>query len=106
MEKDFKIMSFNCEGIKRTCDYVRHVLNDTSCDILCLQEIWLLDSTIDYLNNIHKDYIYVGISGMDSNACIISGRPKGGVAILYKKTLGRNIAHIKSNNRRVSAIKF
>ncbi len=106
MATDFTILSFNCEGVKRSCDYISNILNKTSCDIICLQEIWLLDNTIDYLSSVHTDYMYIGISGVDSNNNIIYGRPKGGVAILYKKSLSHNIVRMKSINRRVCGIKI
>ena len=104
MGGDFNICSFNCEGIKRTSDYLSQFLNSSKCDIICLQEIWLLDSTIDYLNTLHSDYMYIGIAGQDSNDSILSGRPKGGVAILYNKILIRNIIRLKSINRRVCGV--
>ena len=51
-------------GVKRSKDYICDLLNTTDCNILCLQEIWTLDSTIDMLNTIHKDHMYTGISGV------------------------------------------
>ena len=67
MERSFKIVSFNCEGIKRSKEFICDLLNSTKCHILCLQEIWLIDSNIDILNNIHTDYMYSGIAGVDSS---------------------------------------
>ena len=42
MDKDFKIVTLNCEGIKRSKDCVNSFLTLHSCDILCLQAIWML----------------------------------------------------------------
>ena len=81
----FNVLSFNCEGIKGSSDYIRQLLNSSSCDVLCLQEAWLLDTTITCLSNIHKDYDYYGISSVDSKLEILKWRTKRGVAILYKK---------------------
>ena len=78
----FNILSFNCEGVARNSDYICHVLDLHRCDILCLQEIWTLDNTIDILGTIHKDYDFMGISGV-ANDIILKGRPKGGVGILF-----------------------
>ena len=74
---NFSILSFNCEGVKSSRDYIYQLLHTTSCDILCLQEIWTLDNTIDFLATIHNDYAFTGISGI-SNSDFIRGRPSGG----------------------------
>ena len=58
------------------------------------------------LNTIHKDYKYTGISGVDSTTEILHGRPKGGAAILFKKSLAKYVSYIKSNDRRICAIKL
>ena len=56
------IMSFNCEGIRNCRYYVYYILENTSCDILCLLEIWTLANTIDILGTIHDNYAYIGVS--------------------------------------------
>ena len=101
--RDFTIFSYNCEGAVRNRDYLCKLLDDHSCDILCLQEIWTLDNTIHTLNNIHKDYSFMGISGI-ANTEILRGRPKGGVGILFRKNLSRHIKFLKIENRRVCGI--
>ncbi len=101
----FSVLSYNCEGVRRSKDYIAHVLNNTSCDILCLQEIWTLDNTIEILGTIHKDYSYTGISGVSNND-FIRGRPSGGVGILYKKCLAKYITCIKIDNRRICGLKL
>ena len=49
-----------------------------SHNIVCLQETWLLDSILWYLNTINDDYICTDIAGVDSYDSIIRGRPKVG----------------------------
>ena len=105
MDKDFKIVTLNCEGIKRSKDYVNSFLTLHSCDILCLQEIWMLDNTLDFIDSIHKDYLHISIAGRDSSTELLRGRPAGGVSILYKKKLSQSIVKIKSTNRRVCGLK-
>ena len=61
---------------------------------------------IDMLNRIHKDCMYTGISGVDSTKEILHGRPKGGVAILFKKSLAKYVSYVKSDDRRICAIKL
>ena len=93
-------------GVKRSKDYICDLLNTTDCNILCLQEIWTLDSAIDMLNTIHKDYMYTGISGVVYTKEILHGCPKGGVAIFFKKSLAKYFSYVKSNDRRICAIKL
>ena len=106
MAKNFKIFSLTCEGIKRSKEYVNHFLNVYSCDILCLQETWMLDNTLDFMNSIHKDYLHVSIAGKDTTTELLRGRPADGVSILYKKSLSESIVGIKSTNRRVCGVKI
>ena len=79
------VCSLNCEGINRSKDFINNFLTDNACDILCLQETWAINSNINILGNIHNDFLFTGISGVDHTVEILQGRPKGGVPILYKK---------------------
>ena len=58
-------------------------------------------------STIRSKYLYIAKSGFYSGAstwCILPGRPKGGVSILYKKSLRDKTMHVSSHNRRVSGI--
>ena len=55
-------------------------------------------------STISSEYVYIAKSGVDSGARILPGRPKGGVGIIYKKSLSDKIIHVSSHNRRVSGI--
>ena len=107
MDNTFKIIIYNCEGIRRTSDYLSQLVKLHSHDTVCLQETWLLDSTLCYLNTINDD-ICTGIAGVDSYDSIIRERSKGGgvcvVAIMYHKNIAKHITHIKSTIRRVCGI--
>ena len=71
---NLRMLSYNCEGIKSSREYIVHLLDNTNCDILCLQEIWTLDNTIEILGTIRSEYDFTGISGI-SNSEFIRGRP-------------------------------
>ncbi len=62
--------------------YINGMLSDSACDILCLQETWLIEQMQHKLSNIHNEYLSYGKSGVDSMSEILVGRPSGGVAIL------------------------
>ena len=84
-----RISHFNlqCRGWRSGSDYVSALLN--LCDFCFVQEYWLL---LDHLSalDISDDFISVGVSGMDSSD-LLAGRPYGGCAILYHKSLSRSI---------------
>ena len=98
------IATLNCEGIRRSTDYIRNYLSINNCVILCLQETWHLDDNIQYFNKFHTDYLFTTISGVNSKDRILPGRSKGGVAIFYKKRIGNTVKPIISLHRRICGI--
>ena len=89
MASFLRISSYNSTGTA----WDKQVLIQDFCDthqpdLLLLQETWLLNSNMSVLNNIHRDYVGNGVSGTPDDELLI-GRPKGGVAILWKKTLSK-----------------
>ncbi len=98
------ICSYNCEGVNRSSDYINDTLTNTNCDIMCLQETWLLDHNIGKLGDVHDDYLFNAKSGVDSNAEILRGRPYGGVAILYGKSIAKYIKPVHVDHRRVTGV--
>ena len=83
---NLRISTLNCEGIRRSRDYLNDYLTDASRDILCIQESWHLDENIvDFFGTVHTDYLYTAISGVDSRDKILTDRCKGGVGIFLQK---------------------
>jgi exonuclease III len=82
-----KICSFNMHGFNTGQSMARTLCK--SYDIIMLQEHWLLKDTLTNLNLIDTDFAYVGVSSMSRKASLglIHGRPFGGVAILWRKSL-------------------
>ena len=73
------------------------------CDILCLQEHWLLNQPLCDLN-ICQNFAVTGVSGMASD-CVIYGRPYGGRAAYFRNTLSSSISHCQIVSRRFCGIK-
>ena len=59
-------------------------------DIIFLQETWLLPTELDYLGQIDKNVCAKGSSSAIMNQCILTGRPYGGLGILWRKSLDMN----------------
>lgn len=80
-----KISSFNCRNIKSSLPEIRR-LCDIS-DIVFLQETWLADGELHMLGCIDERFYGQGVSAMDTSTQVLRGRPHGGLAILWRKTL-------------------
>ena len=90
-----KIVSYNSTGLasdKR--EFIAEVINHYDPDIFFIQETWLLNATMDKLGDIHKDYLASGVSAMSDTELVI-GRPKGGVGILWKKSMASSVEFYK-----------
>ena len=74
MADQLNICSLNSEGIKSSSGSISSFFNSNDCDILCLQEVWLLQCNIKELSTINDNYLYTGVSGVDDGEKIIQGQ--------------------------------
>ena len=101
------IASYNSTGLsEEKTGYIRQLLDDCHVDILLLQEHWLLSGNLARLGSIHKDFMFYGVSGVKEEcSSVIYGRPYGGVALLWRKSLALQIIRVKQNiSKRLCAI--
>ena len=99
--------SYNTTGIRKcTSEYIQNVLLNYCIDIMFLQETWLLDGQLYMLNDIHSEYLSVGTSGMESSNDVMTGRPHGGVGILWRRNLSHKIKPVNMNHKRLCAIEL
>ena len=87
----------------KSVDYIRSEIDVSRTDVVFLQETWHLSNAREKLGTLHKDYTYLEQSGIDSNSTIILGRPKGGLAILFKRSLAGYMSKLETNSHRVCA---
>ena len=78
-------------------DYIRKLINEQDIDVLFLQETWLLEEQHDIIGNISSDYMFTVKSGVYSGKQLLPGRPSGGTAILYRKTLFDRVTPLVTN---------
>ena len=52
-----------------------------------------------------SDFLSVGVSGTDDTV-LLSGRPYGGCAILYRKSLSSSIIPLCTNSNRLCAVRL
>ena len=96
-----RLCTFNCRSLKGCLKEVNG-LCDTH-DVIFLQEHWLLPQDLNILENIHEDFFGFGLSAVDTNSDILIGRPFGGTAVLYRKSLVSAIKFIDSGSWRITA---
>ena len=98
--ESLRIVSYNCCGWNTGHLAVLDLLQ--SSDICLIQEHWLLSEQLNRLN-IHDDFISTGASGMDS-AVLLHGRPYGGCAIIYRRSLLPHITRLNTISKRFCSI--
>jgi len=95
-------MSFNCRGYNESIRaYILYLL--TSCDILFIQEHWLSDSQLSIFNSINPDFVSCGVSCF-GNDDVLRGRPFGGCAFLWHKSINAVFCVLYTNSRRVCSV--
>lgn len=90
--------------MKRSIDNIRDLC--ARSDIIALQETWLLPEELDYLHTISKDFGCTGTSAVDTTAGMLRGRPHGGLAILWRKSVFSDVSVVPCNNSRICAVKI
>ena len=98
------ICTFNCRSFKNSLPIIHSLCEQH--DIVLLQEHWLLPNELGVLNNSHDKFQSFGLSAVDISTDILVGRPFGGTAILYRKSLADQITIIASDESRITGIQL
>ena len=99
-----KIMSYNPTGLGvGKVDYIGELLDKYNIDLLLLQETWLMPNNQDRLQSINRNYYSYGTSGMQ-NYELVTGRPYGGLAFLWKNSISLHVKRIPSKCKRICAV--
>ncbi|CAK1598235.1 unnamed protein product [Parnassius mnemosyne] len=99
-----RLISFNCKSIKRSFEGVRELCR--SADVIALQETWLLPHELPLLSTIDSDFGATGTSAINTSDGLLTGRPYGGVALLWRKSVFQTVSVINCDNVRTAAIKI
>ena len=98
------LVSYNSTGLgSQKISFIAEVIKSTKANIIMLQETWLVQGNLSRLQSIDPDYVAYGFSGV-KDTDLLTGRPYGGVAILYHKTISPFVKHISVNSQRICAI--
>ena len=102
-EHIIRFSSYNCRGFNEAkASYIIRLLQ--LCEFLFIQEHWLADSQLHLLNNLCNTHISHGSSGFNKDI-ILSGRPYGGCAILWRADIKVQVFFIETNNNRICGIR-
>ena len=93
-------LTFNCRGWTSGKQTLHNLIG--FLDLCFIQEHWLLH---DQLYEFHPDFHSISLSGVD-NSVFLHGRPYGGCAILYRKSLCSSITPLFCDSDRFCAIKL
>ena len=96
--------SFNCRAVNVSkIPTIKELLND--CDVLLIQETWLLPHELKVFSKHLMGYTCCGVSGMNSEV-LYYGRPFGGCSVLFNSALSHCIDFIYFNCKPLSCIKL
>ena len=100
------LASFNMHGFHSNWVYLQDLCK--LCDLIVVEEHWLASPQLHYLNDVDLDFKCYSRSSMDNALCegLHTGRPFGGVAILYKKHLDGIISFVAADDGRVVCVKL
>jgi exonuclease III len=75
-------------------------------DLIFLQEHWLREEELNCLNSIHPEFTGFGVSAIDISSGFLSGRPYGGVCILWRKLITNYISIERYDDKRIIGCTF
>ena len=75
-------------------------------DIVILQETWLAKNELSLLFNTHCDFIGNGVSSIDDELKINSGRPHGGIGIMWRKNMNKHCTFKTYNCNRIVGLEI
>jgi len=98
------VMSFNSRGFCADRQvFVKKLLS--KCSVLFIQEHWLALSQLSLLGNLDDNFVYTGVSGFGNND-VLSGRPYGGSAILWRSGMNAHAQVLEVHSKRMCAIRL
>jgi Reverse transcriptase (RNA-dependent DNA polymerase)/Endonuclease/Exonuclease/phosphatase family len=96
--------SYNCRGYNSSkTAYIKSLLSN--CTVLFLQEHWLSEDQLQLLSNVDANFMCAGAAGFD-NSDVLSGRPYGGCAILWRSDISAAVDILPTGSRRVFAVRM
>lgn len=108
MATSIKLLSYNSRGFNKfKGEFLNTLSSSLDIDIICSQEHLRLRENVGSVQKELKSYNSTFVPAVKSNISISSGRPSGGLGLLWKHSLDNLINIIRHpNSNRVHAITF
>ena len=103
--ESINVSTFNCTGIKSSVEYIAQHLC-TGNQIIALQETWLLPHDLPLCDSIHPAFCAFATSSVDVGAGVVRGRPHGGLAFLFHRTIEPYVTPVTFGEDRVLGLMF
>ena len=87
-----KVASYNCNSVRANSANVQNIMD--SADIVCLQELMLCKSDLQFLSELNKEFDNAAFVRDRESEGIVEGRPSRGVSILWRKSLSRYVSPV------------
>ena len=105
MANNLKLTTFNCTGCKSSESYIGNILC-AKYHLIALQETWLLPHELARCDAIHPDFNRFATSAVDTGGRVLRGRPYGGLAWLWHKTLDSKVKPVVYGENRILGLRF
>ena len=96
---NLKITSFNCHGIGSSIDTIRQLTDEFQ--IVMLQETWLYSDEFTKVSQISDTFQSFSLSSMTLDDKLLTGRPHGGLSIMWNKSLSNIVKTIQYDDTRI-----
>ena len=93
---DLNIISYNCRSLSNNYEIIRMLLKQ--CDILFLQETLILQSDFHLIGSLDCNFDFIAEEAYRKKECF-TGRPSGGLVILWNKSLSPFIEPFSCSKR-------
>ena len=94
-----KCISWNARGIMYGGRFLCDLLSSTDIDVCAISEHFLFDDNLDFLNSLDAAYTYVGVCDSSLNPYDPCRRGKGGVALIWKKSISASAIILPEEDR-------
>ena len=87
-----RIASYNCNSVRANSANVQNIMD--IADIVCLQELMLCKSDLQFLDELNKDFDNAAFVIDRESEGITEGRPCRGVSVLWRKSLSKYVSPV------------
>ena len=101
---NLNVTSFNCHGIGTSIETIRQLT--TEFEIVFLEETWIYPDEFAIVSQISDEMQSYSLSSMSLDEKLLSGRPHGGLSVMWKKSLSNSIKIMQFDDSRILGIEL